>query len=217
MDEILKITLENAKMLGTDLVEASYHRGCCAECAKYRKRWFSISGNDKRFPKMPIDYGCTCEGITFDPVIYGISEPTYSDEIDDIIAYSNRPFVDDRTKDELLIYSISRKNEENEKMWAAYEPKWALISQYDNQQYERLVAEMPSIAPKSFSGYMRMKKNNTDNFQKIRIKAKENGIELDYPADIQSIIAELTPIREQYLSTKAEYNDFYLKSRQCCD
>lgn len=102
--ESIRINLENAKELGTDLVEADYFRGCCGECAKYRKRWFSISGKDKRFPKMPVDYGCTCSGIDFSPVIYGISEPTYADEIEDIIEYSNRPFVDDRSEEEIKIF-----------------------------------------------------------------------------------------------------------------
>lgn len=107
--ESIRMSLENAKELGTDLVEASYHRGCCGECAKYRGRWFSISGKDKRFPKMPVDYGCTCEGIDFSPVIYGISEPTYADEIEDIIEYSNRPFVDDRTEEEKKIFETGGK------------------------------------------------------------------------------------------------------------
>ena len=104
-NEVNRINLENAKQLGTDLVEASYYRGCCGECAKYRKRWFSISGKDKRFPIMPVNYGCTCCGLGFSPVIYGISEPTYSDEIDDIIQYSNRQFVDDRDDEEIRIYN----------------------------------------------------------------------------------------------------------------
>lgn len=102
--EVIKINLQNAKLLDTDLVEAGYFNGCCGECAKYRGRWFSISGNDKRFPKMPVDYGCTCSGIDFSPVIYGISDPTYCDEGTDIIEYSNRPFIDDRTEDEKAIY-----------------------------------------------------------------------------------------------------------------
>lgn len=105
--ESIRMSLENAKELGTDLVEASYHRGCCGECAKYRGRWFSISGKDKRFPKMPVDYSCTCEGIDFSPVIFEISEPVYCDT--DIIVYSNRPFVDDRTEEEKKIFETGGK------------------------------------------------------------------------------------------------------------
>lgn len=84
--------------------EASYFCGCCGECAKYRGRWFSISGKDKRFPKMPENYGCTCQGIDFYPVIDGVSEPEYCPKHQNIIEYSNRPFVDDRTQAEKALH-----------------------------------------------------------------------------------------------------------------
>lgn len=108
-DAIMQKNLQLAEELDTDLVEASYFRGCCGECAKYRGRWFSISGKDKRFQKMPVDYGCTCIGIDFSPVIFGLSIPMLSDEIDDIIAYSNRPFVDDRDAEEIELYNSDNK------------------------------------------------------------------------------------------------------------
>ena len=99
------INIHNARELSTDLVEADYFNGCCGECAKYRGRWFSISGKDKRFPKMPPeDYGCTCQGLSFYPVIYGISEPTSCPKNVNIIKYSNRPFVDDRTEEEKRLH-----------------------------------------------------------------------------------------------------------------
>lgn len=96
--QIQQTLINNAKTMKTDLVEAEYFRGCCGECAKYRGRWFSISGRDKRFPKMPVDYGCTCSGLTFYPVIYGASKPDHCPKNKDIIEYSNRPFIDDRLK-----------------------------------------------------------------------------------------------------------------------
>lgn len=104
-DSVNSINMRNAKELGTDLVEADYFNGCCGECAKYRGRWFSISGKDKRFPKMPPeDYGCTCQGLSFYPVIYGISEPTSCPKNVNIIKYSNRSFVDDRTEEEKRLH-----------------------------------------------------------------------------------------------------------------
>lgn len=96
-------TLQNARELDTDLVEATYFFGCCSECAKYRGRVFSISGKDGTFPKKPTINNCTCVGLDFHPFIYGISKPTvnmYLNKQVDIVAFSNRPFVDDRTDEE---------------------------------------------------------------------------------------------------------------------
>lgn len=202
-DEVQAIELENAKELDTDLVEASYHRGCCGECAKYRGRWFSVSGKDKRFPKMPVDYGCTCSGLIFSPVIYGISEPAYCDT--DIIEYSNRPFVDDRTEEEKANCDIEKRNAEADEMWSKYEKRWNAIREYDHKQYDRLAEELPDIAPKSYSGYMRMKKNNTKNYQKLFSEAASHGINLDYTDEIKCEIEELTPIHDEYAKVKAQY------------
>ena len=208
-EDIMRINLETAKDLGTDLVEASYHRGCCAECAKYRGRWFSISGNDKRFPKMPVNYGCTCSGIDFSPVIYGISEPAYSDEINDIIEFSNRPFVDDRDDDEKRTYYYYQLELNNEKFFEPYKNRWEAISEYDHHQYDLLCEKFPQIAPKSYQGYMRMKKNNTKNFIKIKQEAILQGINLDYTGELKREIEELTPIYEKYVKTKSECLHFH--------
>lgn len=213
-DAVMQKNLKIAEELDTDLVEASYFRGCCGECAKYRGRWFSISGKDKRFPKMPADYACTCIGIDFSPVIFGLSEPRLSDEIDDIIAYSNRPFVDDRNDEELEIFNTDRKRLENEKFYEPYKERWEAIRKYDHQQYDRLCQELPQLAPKSYSGYMRMKKNNTVNFQKIACEANNHGFLLDYTDELKKEIEFLTPIREKYLNTLGEINRFYEKYKK---
>ncbi|MBQ9898516.1 MAG: hypothetical protein IJM44_03560 [Ruminococcus sp.] len=204
-EEVQEINLKNAEKLETDLVEASYFNGCCGECAKYRGRWFSISGNDKRFPKMPVNYGCTCSGIDFSPVIFGVSEPTWCDESTDMIAYSNRPFVDDRTEEEKSIIDIDKRNAEADEMWSKYEKRWNAIREYDHKQYDKLVEILPDIAPKSYSGYMRMKKNNTKNYQKLLTEAIINGINLDYTDEIKREIEQLTPIHNEYAKVKAEY------------
>ena len=154
---------------------------------------------------MPVDYGCTCTGIIFSPVIYGISEPTYSDEIDDIIEYSNRPFIDDRTEDEKADCDIEKRNAEADAMWSKYEKRWNAIREYDHEQYDKLCETLPNIAPKSYSGYMRMKKNNTKNYQKLFSEAAAYGINLDYTDEIKRDIEELTPIHDEYAKVKAEY------------
>lgn len=90
--KVMKINIKNAKELGTDLLEADWFNGCCPMCQIYSGRVFSISGKDKRFPKLPKKYNCTCAGISFSPFLYGISTPLYCPKDTDIITYSNRPF-----------------------------------------------------------------------------------------------------------------------------
>ena len=201
-DELNKIclekTLQTAKSLNTDLLEASYSLGCCAECAKLRGRWFSISGNDKRFPKFPEVIDCDCYGILFFPV-FPFSKPKYEPAQDDIIEFSNRPFIDDRTDYEKETYEIYKLKRATEKFWAPYDERWRAISEYDHEQYDRIQKELPEIAPKSFSGYMRMKKQNTKNFRKLVDVALQKSIFLEYPAEIVCEIEILTPIREKYI------------------
>lgn len=101
-------SLKNAHSLNTDLVEFSYHSACCEECAKYRGRIFSISGEDTRFPKLPesmlqtgrIHEGCRC---SVSPFIYGVSTPMHCKPGEEV-KYSNRAFVDDRTNEEKINY-----------------------------------------------------------------------------------------------------------------
>ena len=104
--------LNDAKLLGTDLVIMSSHGASCSECAKYQGRVFSLSGNSLPFPKIPeafFKYGGIHEGCghTFSPYIHGVTDPMLGYTLsfqkavspkyrNNIIAFSNRPFVDDR-------------------------------------------------------------------------------------------------------------------------
>lgn len=150
------------RRLNTDLVEASYIRCCCAECAKYRERVYSCSGKDRRFPKLPVfllDDAHDC-GIFLFPFVDGASSMTLrtrkSIRGKKIIKYSNRPFVDDRTQGELDdICEIERQK--------AVE----ITREQARIDYEWLQASLPSLCPKSFSAYMRMKNANTEKYQQI--------------------------------------------------
>lgn len=90
--------IATAHDLDTDIVEASFFKGCCSECAKRRGRWFSLTGKNKNYPVIDLNYDCSCTGLSFDPVIEGISEPSYK-------KYFKRPMVDDRTAEELQTYN----------------------------------------------------------------------------------------------------------------
>lgn len=176
-NQVMKTNLKRAKTFNTDLVEADYFNGCCGECAKYRGRWFSISGKDKRFPKMPENYGCTCQGIDFYPVVEGASEPNYCPKGVDIVEYSNRPFVDDRTKNEKELYQHYLDSE-------VYES----IKYQDKEDYERLLQLIPNDMPKSFSAYRRMKISKTANFLKISEKAKSFDMDIILTSEQKAII-----------------------------
>lgn len=123
-------TLDEAKCLGLDLLEMSYHADCCPECAKYQGRVFSISGSDTRFPTLPAkisETGKLHEGCRhrFAPYCYypgaqlGInimdeSDKGYRIEYVDAIEFSNRPFVDDRSEYEKEYYRFRVMREEYE-------------------------------------------------------------------------------------------------------
>lgn len=164
------INLNNAHKMGTDLVEADYSFGCCSECAKYRGRVFSISGNDKRFPIKPEDINCSCTGITFYPFFYGISEPTVNDYLNrkvDIIKFSNRPFIDDRTVTEKKNFEEYLKRIEDQKQ-----------KELDRVEYQKLLEILPEDVPKSFGAYRRMKNSQSPGFLKLKELAKEHNIEI---------------------------------------
>ena len=83
-----QISLHNARDLDTDIVEVSAHAGARPDHAEWQGLWYSISGEDKRYPQLEAATGYgTVTGLKgancrhdFYPVIPGISERTYSDE-----------------------------------------------------------------------------------------------------------------------------------------
>lgn len=208
---------EEAKILDTDLVEASYHFGCCPECAKYRGRIFSISGKDKRFPKIPPKkYGCTCQGLTFSPFIFGVSEPLISDFLGhkvNIFDFSNRPFVDDRTEEEKHAYDMRNKEIEIENWYEPYRRRLFAIKDKNKKQYDFICEKFPDIAPKSMGGYTRMKNSNSKNFQKLVEKVKEYGVTLTYTKDELAEIEYLKPFQEEYAKVKGECFRYYQSNK----
>lgn len=151
----------SAKQLGTDLIEASYTTPCDSETAKYRGRIFSISGHDQRFPALSQKVRM-CD-LTFYPFVFGASIPMYCEEGAEI-EFSNRPFLDDRKP--------SEKREYNEFV------QKQMASQNNEDEYYWIYENLPELAPKSLSGYIRMKNSKSTNFQKIVAAAKELGYEI---------------------------------------
>lgn len=140
----------------------SEHYCTCGECAKYQGRVFSLTGTNKKFPKVPdafFVYGGIHEGCRheFYPYFEG-DIPTYHKNI---VQYSNSPFVDNRSKAEKEQYEAEKKAEED------------YIK--DKNDYDWLWENLGDIAPKSFSGYRRMKNSNSANFQKLCKEAEKKG------------------------------------------
>lgn len=157
-DAVFKITLKNARKLGTDLLEADFPNPSDEKTAMYRGRIYSISGKDKRFPKLPKDIFDT--EIILYPFLYGISEPLYCKPGKEI-EFSNRPFTDTRSPKEKQEYDdIVRKKLETEK---------------NHADYDWILKNLPEIAPKSLSGYVRMRNSNSANYQKLVESARQKG------------------------------------------
>jgi len=80
----------------------------------YRRRIYSLSGRDKRFPKIPGDFDSDCCGLSLHPYFWGTSEPSFSAK--NPIKYSNRPFVDDRTAKQKNDYQELKRQFEEERI-----------------------------------------------------------------------------------------------------
>lgn len=154
----LDMAIQNAKYFKTDLLEADFPKPTDGKTAMYRGRIFSISGKDKRFPKLPDDIIGT--ELVLEPFIYGSSEPLYCKPGKEI-EFSNKPFKDNRSAKEKQEYKeMIKETQEAEQNSIDYDWVWE---------------NLPDIAPKSLSGYIRMKNSNSKNFQKLQAAAKEKG------------------------------------------
>lgn len=134
-----------------------------------------------------IHKGC---GHSFFPFIYGVNDPQldYTLSIQkiknwkyrrNIIAFSNRPFVDDRPQED-----IDAALEWMEKNRIAAEKKKDLYDHWierevkrgaEKREYEWIQKNLPAICPKSLTGYRRMKTSNSKNYQRIVNEAKKFG------------------------------------------
>jgi hypothetical protein len=107
---------------GYDLVFVNFVGITCQYCAKYQGRVYSISGNDKRFPKLDVrpPYHSHCVH-SFTP---WIEDYTSAEDVEQMVVASGRPFVDNRTERNIKRYKEiqtlkSRKNE-TRKQWIRY-------------------------------------------------------------------------------------------------
>lgn len=161
--------LNECKDLNTDYIYCGGHIGACSECAKYQNRVYCLSGNDLSFPKLPdfvYEYGgfhpgcCHC----FYPYLGG-SITDRRGNIVDTLSYSNRPFKDDRTSEEITINT--EFNEKHRKEQA---------HENDLKAFYVLRHQLPDIMPASYQTFKRYKSKNTPEYTAIVAVANERGI-----------------------------------------
>lgn len=185
-------TIARAHSIGSDLVELPYLACTCEECAKYQGRVYSISGNDKRYPKLPdiiketgkVHPGCSHHLNVFFEWEKDILKYVYNSngevttEYVDAIKNSNRPFIDDRTSIEIERFNKSqqKKRQRKNNFWDEEDSKkyFARAAEYD-----WILENLPEIAPKSLGGYTKMKHSNSKNYQMIKNEANKLGMILD--------------------------------------
>lgn len=190
--------LDFLKSYNGDLLEIRHEQSVCGECAKYQGRVYSVSGKSKYYPKLPQfilqNKGLHCNNTVYarigDDKNLELSVNKYNNNgevyVVDVNAfkYSKRPFVDDRSEFAKENY---RKKMEKLNEQEAYirengeeymnRDLWTGLF-YKRLEYQKIVDIMGDNAPKSYSAYRRMKKNNTKNYQKIADIATQNGVVL---------------------------------------
>lgn len=200
-EDAFKKALDLASQLKTDYLETSHQLATCEKCAPYQNRVYCISGKDKRFPKLP-DFikqsnGSNCSFcLHYSPFVYYngrtitrylLNENSIVTEIElDAIKHSNRAFEDDRTLAEKQRYlEWKQQNEKRLDYEKRYYDRNTWVGEYLSRfEYYEIVNKLEEKAPKSFNGYMKMKRGNTSNYQKLITLAKEKAI----------VINELPPV-----------------------
>ena len=161
--------LNECKAFNTDYIYCDGHIGACSECAKYQNRVYCLSGNDLSFPKLPdfvYEYGGFHPGCrhSFSPYLGG-SITDRRGNIVDTLSYSNRPFEDDRTSEEITINT--EFNEKHRKEQA---------HENDLKAFYVLRHQLPDTMPASYQTFKRYKSKNTPEYAAIVAVANERGI-----------------------------------------
>lgn len=161
--------IKQCKDFDTDYIYCGGHTCTCSECAKYQNRVYSISGKDSAYPKLPdfvYEYGRFHPGCRH--CFYPFSGDSIADKNGnyvDALEYSNRPFVDDRTPEEIEGYNQYLKKAEKER-----------LHDENLKAFYILKKELPDVMPKSYSTFAQYKAHNSDKYINILNSANEKGI-----------------------------------------
>lgn len=153
-------TILQVSELGYDLVKISEHPGACPICQKYEGRVYSISGKDKRFPRLDVAFSSGYANIH--PNCRHVLEPyieAFNYVKKDIIK-SNMPFQEPDKNDKQVQAYYSNQREK------------ARMRQ-DRLQWEKYKTVLPNDVPSTLSGFRQMKAANSENYQELKRKYKE--------------------------------------------
>lgn len=142
---------------GYDLMMMTEHYPTCEACAVLQGRVYSISGRDKRFPPLsrafPSGYRNVhpnCRHV----MTYWIEEMQSPEEIRAALARSNAPFTDNRSDEEIALYS--KQQADSRRMRA------------DRSQFERYRQWLGEDAPKSFHTFRRIKNADGQKWKEMQ-------------------------------------------------
>jgi hypothetical protein len=180
-----------------DLVYVNFVGITCEYCAVYQGRVYSISGQDKRFPKLeqrpPYHSHCVHSLSAW------IEEYTPPNEVEQMVKQSNRPFADNRTEANINRYKELQRDK-------------AKLNE-DRKQFARYSAIAPDDTPKSLAAFRRMKYNNSVGWQELQGNYRKTNAYSKIVAKEPSITADLQAVSK---STGVEMVglDFRIKSRE---
>lgn len=151
--------------IGNDLVKMSSHFGSCPICEPYQGRVFSVSGTSQNYPAL-YDTPWSSAYQNFHPhcrhiLTQYIEELQTSEEIQKMRDYSNRSFdIGGKgwTKEQAAQAKRSLANYRT-----GQDRKRKLYT--DRKQWQRYKAVLGDDAPKSFSGFRRMKQAGSERWQ----------------------------------------------------
>ncbi len=160
-----KQTVKNANSMKTDLIEMTEHKVTCCICSMYQGRVYSISGTSRKYPPLPdciLQNGEVHEGCrhSFHPFMDGDTGIYHKD----IVRFSNSPFVDNRSPEDVALYEKEKADQLNK------------AECYD--QYQVLVKKAPDLAPKSLSAFSRMHNSNSKGYQALVEECKKRKIKI---------------------------------------
>lgn len=153
---MFNIVKQNCISLNTDIVISSTIFSCSEEDALIRNRLFSISGNHPSLSKAPNLASNSL--ITFHPFFLGMSsmENLNGNKVRDPIKYSNRPLVDDRTKEEKKNYLEKVDKRNNDFI------NWIIYKQFYYLKYN-----FPDKCPKTKNALKSMYGKNKEEYIKL--------------------------------------------------
>jgi hypothetical protein len=146
---------------GYDLVKMSSHATTCAICAVYQGRVYSISGKSSDFPSLSIAYSGGYANIhpncrhVIAPYV-----PALADDFNSDLAYSNRSF-DMETRSKTAIERYNKDQADKRRL------------RLDRQQWERYKLALGEDAPKTLSGFRRMKEANSQRWVDLQSDYRE--------------------------------------------